>query len=163
MAEEIRVPKLGMSATEVILAEWMFGDGEQVSKGDIIYTAETDKTTVEIEAQASGVPVVGSGETGLAEVIEHGVTGSLHNVGDVEAMAAASIEILAEEGKHADGATSAEQRKLRRDASSPAFSMPHLEASLQDRFKKEVHALEQRFEEDLNFRVDELEACLQTH
>lgn len=55
MAEEIRIPKLGMSATEVILAEWMFGDGEHVTKGEIIYTAETDKTTVEIEAQASGV------------------------------------------------------------------------------------------------------------
>jgi len=55
MAKEIRIPKLGMSATEVTLAEWMFGDGEQVSKGDIIYTAETDKTTVEIESQASGV------------------------------------------------------------------------------------------------------------
>ena len=55
MAEEIRIPKLGMSATEVTLAEWMFGDGEQVSKGDILYMAETDKTTVEIEAQASGV------------------------------------------------------------------------------------------------------------
>ncbi len=55
MAEEIRIPKLGMSATEVTLAEWMFGDGETVSKGDIIYTAETDKTTVEIEAQAGGV------------------------------------------------------------------------------------------------------------
>ena len=55
MAEEIRIPKLGMSATEVTLAEWMFGDGEEVAKGDIIYTAETDKTTVEIEAQAAGV------------------------------------------------------------------------------------------------------------
>ena len=55
MAEEIRIPKLGMSATEVTLSEWMFGDGETVSKGDIIYTAETDKTTVEIEAQAGGV------------------------------------------------------------------------------------------------------------
>lgn len=55
MAEEIRIPKLGMSATEVTLSEWMFGDGEEVAKGDIIYTAETDKTTVEIEAQASGI------------------------------------------------------------------------------------------------------------
>lgn len=55
MVEEIRIPKLGMSATSVTLAEWMFGDGETVSKGDIIYTAETDKTTVEIEAQASGI------------------------------------------------------------------------------------------------------------
>ena len=55
MAEEIRIPKLGMSATEVTLSEWMFADGEAVSKGEIIYTAETDKTTVEIEAQASGL------------------------------------------------------------------------------------------------------------
>ena len=41
-----------MSATEMTLTEWMFGDGEEVSKGDIIYTLETDKTSVEIEAQA---------------------------------------------------------------------------------------------------------------
>ena len=64
MAEEIRIPKLGMSATEVTLAEWMFGDGEQVAQGDIIYTAETDKTTVEIEAQASGV-IRPTGEEGV--------------------------------------------------------------------------------------------------
>ena len=64
MAEEIRIPKLGMSATEVILSEWMFGDGEAVSKGDVIYTAETDKTTVEIEAQASGV-IRPTGEEGV--------------------------------------------------------------------------------------------------
>ncbi len=54
MATEIRIPKIGMSATEMTLAEWMFGDGEAVSQGDVIYTLETDKTTVEVEAQASG-------------------------------------------------------------------------------------------------------------
>ena len=64
MAEEIRIPKLGMSATEVILAEWMFGDGEAVTKGDIIDTAETDKTTVEIEAQATGI-IRPTGEEGV--------------------------------------------------------------------------------------------------
>ncbi|MBO6944564.1 lipoyl domain-containing protein [Altererythrobacter sp.] len=64
MAEEIRIPKLGMSATEVTLSEWMFGDGEAVNKGDVIYTAETDKTTVEIEAQASGV-IHPTGEEGV--------------------------------------------------------------------------------------------------
>ena len=55
MATEIRIPKIGMSATEMTLTEWMFGDGEQVSTGDILYTVETDKTATEIEAQASGV------------------------------------------------------------------------------------------------------------
>lgn len=55
MASEIRIPKLGMSAVEMTLVEWMFGDGERVEKGDIIYTVETDKSTTEIEAQASGI------------------------------------------------------------------------------------------------------------
>lgn len=64
MAEEIRIPKLGMSATEVTLSEWMYGDGEEVAKGDIIYMAETDKTTVEIEAQASGI-IRPTGEEGV--------------------------------------------------------------------------------------------------
>ncbi|WP_324261777.1 lipoyl domain-containing protein [Altererythrobacter sp. H2] len=54
MAEEIRIPKLGMSAQEMTLVEWMFGDGEQVSAGEVLYTVETDKTTVEVQAQASG-------------------------------------------------------------------------------------------------------------
>ena len=54
MATELRIPKIGMSAAEMTLSEWMFGDGEQVSAGEVIYTVETDKTTVEIEAQASG-------------------------------------------------------------------------------------------------------------
>jgi pyruvate/2-oxoglutarate dehydrogenase complex dihydrolipoamide acyltransferase (E2) component len=54
MATEIRIPKIGMSATELTIAEWMFADGEQVNVGDTLYLAETDKTTTEIEAQASG-------------------------------------------------------------------------------------------------------------
>ena len=54
MATEIRIPKIGMSATEMTLTEWMFGDGEAVSAGDILYTIETDKTATEIESPASG-------------------------------------------------------------------------------------------------------------
>ena len=65
MATEIRIPKLGMSATEMTLLEWMFGDGDQVSIGDVIYTVETDKSTTEVEAQESGIirPSGTEGET----------------------------------------------------------------------------------------------------
>jgi pyruvate/2-oxoglutarate dehydrogenase complex dihydrolipoamide acyltransferase (E2) component len=65
MATEIRIPKIGMSASEMTLSEWMFGDGEAVAIGQVIYTAETDKTTVEIEAQAAGIlrPTGIEGET----------------------------------------------------------------------------------------------------
>ncbi|MGP1282171.1 MAG: biotin/lipoyl-containing protein [Parasphingopyxis sp.] len=54
MATEIRIPKLGMSATEMTLTEWMYADGDTVEKGDVIYTVETDKSATEIEAQAAG-------------------------------------------------------------------------------------------------------------
>lgn len=74
MAEEIRIPKLGMSTMEATLSEWMFADGDTVTKGDIIYTAETDKTTVEIEAQASGT------------IRTMGEEGQVYQVGDLVGM-----------------------------------------------------------------------------
>ena len=55
MATEVRIPKIGMSATEMTLTEWMFGEGEAVTAGETLYTVETDKTATEIPAQASGV------------------------------------------------------------------------------------------------------------
>jgi len=71
MAEEIRVPKLGMSAVEVTLEEWMFESGDAVEKGETIYTVETDKSTVEIEAPASGT------------IQTTGVEGQAYKVGDL--------------------------------------------------------------------------------
>lgn len=47
-----------------------------------------------LEALASGVPVVGSRAGGLPEVVREGETGALCEVGDVEAMAAAAVDIL---------------------------------------------------------------------
>jgi glycosyltransferase involved in cell wall biosynthesis len=49
---------------------------------------------VALEALASGVPVVGSGGSGLAEVVDDGVTGFLYPVGAVEEMAASGVELL---------------------------------------------------------------------
>ena len=49
-----------------------------------------------LEALASGVPVVGSKTGGLVEVVKEGVTGALRDVGDVDAMAVASVDILSD-------------------------------------------------------------------
>jgi len=47
-----------------------------------------------LEALASGVPVIGTNAGGMPEVVRHGETGILCEVGDVDAMSAAAITIL---------------------------------------------------------------------
>jgi N-acetyl-alpha-D-glucosaminyl L-malate synthase BshA len=49
---------------------------------------------VALEAMASGVPVIASNVGGLPEVVEHGVTGFLAPLGDVDQMAEYAIKIL---------------------------------------------------------------------
>ena len=71
MTSEICIPKLGMSVTEMTLTEWMFGNGDRVEKGDIIYTVETDKSTTEVEAQDSGTIRI------------TGIEGEVYQVGDL--------------------------------------------------------------------------------
>jgi L-malate glycosyltransferase len=48
---------------------------------------------------ASGVPVIASSAGGLPEVVEHGETGFLAPVGDIETMADAGIELLRDMGR----------------------------------------------------------------
>lgn len=54
MATEVIFPKIGFSMTEGQIAEWMFGDGEQVTEGECLFLLEADKSTNEVEAPATG-------------------------------------------------------------------------------------------------------------
>jgi len=54
-----------------------------------------------LEAMACEVPVVASNAGGLPEVIQHGVTGFLHPVGDVDAMAGSGVALLSDAALHA--------------------------------------------------------------
>ena len=50
-----------------------------------------------LEAMACEVPVLGTNSGGIVEVVEHGVTGYLTEVGDIDAMADYAIRILTDE------------------------------------------------------------------
>jgi pyruvate dehydrogenase E2 component (dihydrolipoamide acetyltransferase) len=55
VAEQLIMPKLGFDMAEGTLIKWRKDLGETVAKGDVVAEIETDKATIEIEAQAGGV------------------------------------------------------------------------------------------------------------
>jgi len=79
MKIEIKVPEVGESVQEAVLAEWFKKDGEAVRKDDPLFLLETDKVTLEVAAEAAGVLRVSvpAGET----VAIGSVVGSLDDEG----------------------------------------------------------------------------------
>lgn len=54
MAEFIVMPKLGFDMREGVLNNWLKQVGEPVEKGEVVAEIESDKATLELEAQVSG-------------------------------------------------------------------------------------------------------------
>lgn len=54
MATEVLLPKLGFSMSEGELSEWLVVDGGQVTEGEPLFSVESEKSTNEVEAPASG-------------------------------------------------------------------------------------------------------------
>ena len=65
MKLEMRVPSPGESISEVEIAEWLVEDGDYVEKDQSIAEIDSDKATLELPAEESGVIkiIVGDGET----------------------------------------------------------------------------------------------------
>ena len=55
MATVINMPKLGFDMAEGTLIRWVKAQDETVQKGEVLAEIETDKATVEVESQESGV------------------------------------------------------------------------------------------------------------
>jgi len=55
MALEMKVPSPGESITEVEIAEWLVQDGDYVEKDQAIAEVDSDKATLELPAEASGI------------------------------------------------------------------------------------------------------------
>ncbi|MDM8526266.1 biotin/lipoyl-containing protein, partial [Desulfococcaceae bacterium HSG8] len=55
MEIEIRIPSVGESVKEAVLAQWYKQDGDMVHKDEPILVIETDKVTLEVVAEADGI------------------------------------------------------------------------------------------------------------
>lgn len=55
MAEVIIMPKLGFNMSEGKLVKWYKKEGDSVGKGEALFSIETDKTSIDIEATGDGV------------------------------------------------------------------------------------------------------------
>lgn len=55
MATPVIIPKLGNTVESCIIGPWKKKEGEKIKKGDVLLEIETDKTTFEMDAPASGI------------------------------------------------------------------------------------------------------------
>jgi pyruvate dehydrogenase E2 component (dihydrolipoamide acetyltransferase) len=54
MAVEVLVPPLGQTVDTLVLVSWFKQEGENVTAGEPLFSVETDKATLEVEAPGSG-------------------------------------------------------------------------------------------------------------
>ncbi len=54
MATEVILPMLGETMNEGTIVAWAKQEGDPVRPGDVLYSVESDKATLDVEAQASG-------------------------------------------------------------------------------------------------------------
>lgn len=125
--EAILMPKAGNSVEECILGAWRINVGDTVKRGDIIAEAETDKTSIEIEATASGEVLALLGAEGdlvpvLTAICLVGPAGT-----DVSGYKAASVEApVAAAAEAPKAVTPAEAPASASASQAPATACGHL-------------------------------------
>jgi pyruvate dehydrogenase E2 component (dihydrolipoamide acetyltransferase) len=77
MSTEIEMPELSSDGEGATLATWLVSIGDRVQKGDVIAELETDKSTVELEAPATGTIVAFAVSEGDEGILPGTVLGSL--------------------------------------------------------------------------------------
>ena len=68
MALEMKVPSPGESISEVEIAEWLVKDGDYVEKDQTVAEVDSDKATLELPAEASGIITLKAEEGDVVEV-----------------------------------------------------------------------------------------------
>ncbi|WP_291327037.1 dihydrolipoamide acetyltransferase family protein [Desulfovibrio sp. UCD-KL4C] len=72
MAQQVIMPKWGLTMKEGKVVRWLKGEGESVESGEPLFEVETDKITNSVEASASGILsqiIVPEGETAAVQAV----------------------------------------------------------------------------------------------
>ena len=91
MAQQVVMPKQGNTVESCIIVEWNVKVGDQVAIGDILCSAETDKSTIDVESTADGT-----------------ILALLYEEGD-EAPVMEAIAVVGEKGEKVEIATSSKK------------------------------------------------------
>jgi len=83
MTIEIRIPQMGESVTEGVIARWLKAEGEAVAVDEPVVEVETDKITVEVPAPSAGV-------LARQSVAEGDTVGVGQTIGEIDETATAS-------------------------------------------------------------------------
>jgi len=114
MILEMKVPSPGESIKEVEIATWLVKDGDYVEKDQAIAEVDSDKATLELPAEASGIITLKAEEgdaVAVGAVVCHIDTDGVKPSGDVpvaevaKAVETAKVEVKAEAPKAAPVAT----------------------------------------------------------
>jgi pyruvate dehydrogenase E2 component (dihydrolipoamide acetyltransferase) len=54
MAYEVILPKLGQTVEEGRIVEWLKEEGDEIQRGDVLFTVETDKAVLDVESKRKG-------------------------------------------------------------------------------------------------------------
>ena len=127
-------PRAAQRASELGVSDRVLFLGKHTSVAELLSCADLFVLPSEnesfglaaLEAMACGAPVIATRSGGLPEVIDHGETGFLHEVGAVEAMAESGIGLLEDGDAHARMAKTA--RRTAEDRFSAAAVVPLYEA-----------------------------------
>lgn len=114
---EIKVPEVGESVFEALVARWRKQDGERVAKDEPICEIETDKITLELTAEAAGVLSVRAPEGTTVKI--GAVIGAIDETGVAEV----APPVVAEQAPH----VSPSERKKTREVAAPKAKQPVLD------------------------------------
>lgn len=124
MAQEVLMPKLGLTMTEGTIEEWKYKEGDSVKKGDILFSVATDKLTNDVEAEADGVLLkilLPEGETAPCKA----VIAYIGESGEVIAAGGASTESTAVQAPASSAAAvPTKTPAVTRDPGTPVLASP---------------------------------------